>query len=375
MSEVQSETSELSELMNSLSGIQIGSDDIASVPASQTKPPMCLQERVWRDGQTPKPSDLRLLCLNLDCSHPSRPNVGPLAKSHFIPAFMLRSLGYGSPHYNLRGECSPRADNGPPMWTRLLLCSACEQMQGDDSPLLCTIDVRGARKKKTTFARVDLFRMRKSPKKSWLERIKDRRGKMEVSQLQFQMKLTEECDTLFSKLIWRCRLKLSCDHPYDQEVISKLHQWPLNEPYLVWVDIGETHDDGVIPSNKLFSRAIDYAALEYHVRFFLYNVWYGHIQIGHVHFILGDALRLLGFEIACLDGGSTVLFGSAPEPLKAVFRNHRSLLGQRFMDGASESFPDTMRQFREAGYDPIESPSNSRAVIEENFRKWIGHVA
>lgn len=205
MSEVQGETSELSELMNLLSV----SDDIARVLASQTKPHLCLQERVWRDGQTPKPSDLRLLCLNPDCLHPSRPNVGPLAKSHFIPAFMLKSLGYDRPHYNLHRECSPCAESSSPMW---LLCSACEQMQGDDFPLLCTIEVHEARKKKTTIPPVDLFRVCKPHKKSWLERIKDRRGMKEVSQLQFQMELTEKCDTLFSKLIWRCRLKLSCDH-------------------------------------------------------------------------------------------------------------------------------------------------------------------
>jgi hypothetical protein len=40
---------------------------------------------------------------------------------------------------------------------------------------------------------------------------------------------------------------------YEQEVIRKLHLWPLNEPYFVWVDIGETHDDGIILSEKLFS--------------------------------------------------------------------------------------------------------------------------
>ena len=70
-----------------------------------------------------------------------------------------------------------------------------------------------------------------------------------------------------------------------------------------------------------------------------------------------------------------VLFGSAPDSLKTVFRKYRSLLGQRWMEGASESSPDTMRQFREAGYDPIVSPTNSPAVIEENFRKWIGQDA
>jgi hypothetical protein len=84
---------------------------------------------------------------------------------------------------------------------------------------------------------------------------------------------------------------------YEQEVIRKLHLWPLNEPYLVWVDIGETHDDGVILSEKPFSLP-----LEYHVRFFLCNVWYDHIQIGHVHLILGDALRLLGFLTAFYSG-------------------------------------------------------------------------
>jgi hypothetical protein len=45
------------------------------------------------------------------------------------------------------------------------------------------------------------------------------------------------------------------------------------------------------------------------------------------------------------------------------------------MEGASESSPDTMRQFRKAGYEPIVSPTNSPAVIEENFRKWIGQDA
>jgi len=88
---------------------------------------------------------------------------------------------------------------------------------------------------------------------------------------------------------------------YEQEVIRKLHLWPLNEPYLVWVDIGETHDDGVILSEKPFSLPLK---MVMHPRWstMFDSSWYDHIQIGHVHLILGDALRLLGFLTACYSG-------------------------------------------------------------------------